>query len=139
MDADALLDIVASRRLGQLATIARDGRPQLSVVSYAYFGDEGVLRVSVTAQRAKTRNLRRDPRASLLIMSSDIHKYAVVESTASLSAVAEEPDDAAVDELVMLYRTIAGEHPDWDDFRWAMVSEGRLVLRLPIERVYGQA
>ena len=139
MDDDALLAIVASRRIGQLATIKRDGRAQLSVVSYAYFADEGLLRVSVTAPRAKTRNLMRDPRASMLIMSSDVYKYAVVESTASFSAVAASPEDAAVEELVTLYRTIAGEHPNWDEFRQAMVTDSRLVLRLPIERVYGHA
>ena len=139
MDEDALLAIVASRRIGQLATIKRDGRAQLSVVSYAYFADEGLLRVSVTAPRAKTRNLMRDPRASMLIMSSDVYKYAVVESTASFSAVAASPEDAAVEELITLYRTIAGEHSNWDEFRQAMITESRLVLRLPIERLYGQA
>jgi PPOX class probable F420-dependent enzyme len=138
MDEDALLAIVASRRIGQLATIKRDGRAQLSVVSYAYFADEGLLRVSVTAPRAKTRNLMRDPRASMLIMSSDVYKYAVVESTASFSAVAASPEDAAVEELITLYRTIAGEHSNWDEFRQAMITESRLVLRLPIERLYGQ-
>jgi PPOX class probable F420-dependent enzyme len=135
---DGLLTIVASGRMGSLATIKRDGRAQMSVVSYAHFPEEGLLRISTTAARSKARNLGRDPRASLLILSPDVYKFAVVESTAALSQVAASPDDDAVEELVTTYRRIAGEHPDWDEFRAAMVADQRLVVRLPIERLYGQ-
>lgn len=125
--------------LANLATIKRDGRPQLSVVSYHYDPATATFRISVTADRAKTANLRRDPRASLLVGGANRWQYAVAEGTAQLGEVAREPNDAAADELVDLFRTLAGEHPDWDEFREAMVEEGRLVLRVVADRAYGAA
>lgn len=136
---DALVEIIAAGRHGSLATLKRDGRPQQSMVTYGYFPDEGILRISTTATRAKSKNLRRDPRTSLLVVSPDVYRFAVVESTAELSDVARARDDAAVEELISLYRHVAGEHPDWDEFRDAMVADERLVVRLPLARVYGQA
>ncbi|WP_436799086.1 PPOX class F420-dependent oxidoreductase [Micromonospora fulviviridis] len=117
--------------------LKRDGRPQLSTVVYSFDRDAGLIRVSVTDGRAKTANLRRDPRASFHVSSEDGWAYAVAEARAELTAVAERPDDPTVGELVGLYRAVQGEHPDWDDFRRAMVAERRLVLRLHVERVYG--
>ncbi|KAB1915104.1 PPOX class F420-dependent oxidoreductase [Micromonospora sp. AMSO31t] len=134
----ALADLVASRRLGVLATLKRDGRPQLSTVVHSYDRDAGLIRISVTDGRAKTANLRRDPRASFHVSSEDGWAYAVVEARAELTPVAERPDDPTVEELVGLYRAVQGEHPDWDDFRRAMVAERRLVLRLHVERLYGR-
>lgn len=133
----ALKELIASRRLGILATIKRDGRPQLSNVVYSFDRGSGLIRVSVTDGRAKTANLRRDPRASFQVSSEDGWAYAVAEARAELTPVAERPDDPTVEELVGLYRAVQGEHPDWDDFRRAMVAERRLVLRLHVERVYG--
>ena len=133
----ALTDLIASRRLGVLATSKRDGRPQLSNVAYSFDRGPGLIRVSVTDGRAKTANLRRDPRASFHVSSEDGWAYAVAEARAELTPVAERPDDPTVEELVGLYRAVQGEHPDWDDFRRAMVAERRLVLRLHVERVYG--
>ncbi|RIV36614.1 PPOX class F420-dependent oxidoreductase [Micromonospora radicis] len=134
----ALLDLVADRSLGVLATLKRDGRPQLSNVIYGFDRADELIRVSVTDGRAKTANLRRDPRASLHVSSADGWAYAVVEGQAELTPVAVEPDDPTVSELVELYRSIRGaEHPDWDDYRRAMVADRRVVLRLPVERVYG--
>lgn len=118
-----------------LATLKRDGRPQLSNVAYHY--DAGVVRVSVTDDRAKVKNLRRDPRASLHVASADGWRWVVAEGTAELSAVAAAPDDATVDDLVALYRDISGEHPDWAEFRAAMVADKRLLLRLKVDRTYG--
>jgi PPOX class probable F420-dependent enzyme len=135
----ALLELFRGRDRGVLATIRSNGRPQLSNVNYAFDADEPALRVSVTDDRAKTRNLRRDPRASFHVTTADGWAYAVAEGTAKLGPVTREPDDASADELVELYRAIAGEHPDWDDYRAAMVRERRLVLRLPVDRVYGMA
>ncbi|ASW56368.1 PPOX class F420-dependent oxidoreductase [Plantactinospora sp. KBS50] len=137
MAGDALLDLVAGRELGVLATIKRNGRPQLSNVNYALAPDRAVIRVSVTDGRAKVANLRRDPRASLQVSSADGWSYAVVEATAELTPVAADRYDATVEELIALYRAVQGEHPDWDDYRRAMVADRRLVLRLHIERVYG--
>jgi PPOX class probable F420-dependent enzyme len=139
-DDRALLDILAAPgRTGVLTTLKRDGRPQMSVVSHALDAGARVLRVSVTDTRAKTRNLRRDPRASYLVTSESVWQYAVAEADAELSPVTTDPHDATADELVDLYRTLAGEHPDWTEFRAAMVAEGRLVLRLHVTRVYGSA
>jgi PPOX class probable F420-dependent enzyme len=135
----ALLDLFRRHDRGVLATIRGNGRPQLSNVGYAYDETPPALRISVTDDRAKTRNLRRDPRASFHVTTADGWAYAVAEGTAELSAVAQRPDDSATDALVELYRSIAGEHPDWDDYRAAMVRERRLVLRLPVDRVYGMA
>jgi len=95
------------------------------------------LRISVTDDRAKTRNLRRDPRASFMVTRPDGSAYAVGEGTAQLSVPAGDPHDPTVDALVDLYRAVQGEHPDWDDYRSAMVAERRVVLTLPLDRVYG--
>ncbi|MCI4062305.1 PPOX class F420-dependent oxidoreductase [Micromonospora sp. R77] len=133
----ALTDLIASRQLGVLATVKRDGRPQLSSVNYAFDRAAGLIRVSVTDGRAKVANLRRDPRASFHVSSDDGWSYAVAEARAELTPVAARADDDTVEELVGLYRAVQGEHPDWADYRAAMVADGRLVLRLHVERVYG--
>ncbi|MEU8297954.1 PPOX class F420-dependent oxidoreductase [Micromonospora sp. NPDC048909] len=133
----ALFDLIAGRWLGVLATIKRDGRPQLSTVVYSFDRESGLIRVSVTDDRAKTANLRRDPRASFHVSSEDGWAYAVAEGRAELTPVAADPGDDTVEELVGIYRSVQGEHPDWDDFRRAMVAERRLVLRLHVERTYG--
>lgn len=123
---------------GVLAALKTDGRPQLSNINYAV-SDDGVIRISITDGRAKTANLRRDPRASLHVTAGDFWSYVVIEADAELSAVATEPDDAAVQELMDLYRQVQGEHPDWDDYRQAMVADHRLVLRLRPTHAYGMA
>ncbi|MFF4037454.1 PPOX class F420-dependent oxidoreductase [Streptomyces sp. NPDC001816] len=134
---DALLKLLSETRGGVLVTLKSDGRPQLSNVSHAYYPDERVIRISITDDRAKTRNLRRDPRASYHVTSQDRWAYTVAEGTADLSPVAGDPYDETVEELIRLYRDVLGEHPDWDDYRAAMVRDRRLVLRLPVERAYG--
>ncbi|MFF8970791.1 PPOX class F420-dependent oxidoreductase [Streptomyces sp. NPDC014995] len=133
----ALLALLSDGRGGVLVTLKRDGRPQLSNVSHHYYPDEGVIRISVTDDRAKTRNLRRDPRASYHVSSPDRRAYTVAEGTAELSPVAGHPYDETVEELVRLYRDVLGEHPDWEDYRATMVRDRRLVVRLRVERAYG--
>jgi PPOX class probable F420-dependent enzyme len=134
---DKLLALIADNSLGVLATIKGDGRPQLSNVTYHFDPRALSIEVSVTEPRAKTRNLRRDPRASLLVSSEDGWSYAVAEGDAVLSAAAAAPDDDTVESLITLYRNVAGEHPDWDDYRQAMVIERRVLLRLPVSHLYG--
>lgn len=134
---DKLLALIADNSLGVLATIKGDGRPQLSNVTYHFDPRAQAIEVSITEPRAKTRNLRRDPRASLLVSSDDGWSYAVAEGDAVLSSPAAAPDDSTVDSLVDLYRAIAGEHPDWDEYRRAMVVDRRVLLRLPIGHLYG--
>jgi PPOX class probable F420-dependent enzyme len=134
---DKLLALIADNSLGVLATIKSDGRPQMSNVTYHFDPRALAVEISVTEPRAKTRNLRRDPRASLLVSSEDGWSYAVAEGDAVLSAPAAAPDDDTVESLITLYRNVAGEHPDWDEYRQAMVVDRRVLLRLPISHLYG--
>ncbi|WP_020669325.1 PPOX class F420-dependent oxidoreductase [Amycolatopsis nigrescens] len=135
----ALHALLAARDLGVLVTLKRDGRPQLSNVNHHYDAANRRILVSLTDGRAKTSNIRRDPRVSYHVSSADGWQYVVAEGNAELSEVAADPHDAAVEELIELYRVIRGEHPDWDEYRAAMVADRRLVFRLPVDRVYGMA
>jgi PPOX class probable F420-dependent enzyme len=121
---------------GVLSTLKRDGRPQLSNIMFGV-GEDGLIRVSVTAPRAKTVNAQRDPRVSLHISSDDFWSYAVIEGDAELSPVSTEPGDATGRELADLYRAMQGEHPDWDDYFRSMVADQRLVLRIHPTHAYG--
>ncbi|SBS76552.1 putative pyridoxine/pyridoxamine 5'-phosphate oxidase [uncultured Mycobacterium sp.] len=134
---DKLLALIAGNKLGVLATIKRDGRPQLSNVTYHFDPRSLAIEVSITEPRAKTRNLRRDPRASILVSSDDGWSYAVAEGNSILTPPAASPDDDTVEALIALYRNVAGEHPDWDDYRRAMVTDRRVLLTMPISHVYG--
>jgi PPOX class probable F420-dependent enzyme len=135
MDRSAALEFARDRHQGILITLKADGRPQSSNIVYTLDGD--TVRISVTEGRVKTANLRRDPRASLHVNRDDFWAYVVLEGDAELSPVATRPDDATVDELAAMYRAVRGEHPDWDDFRRAMVGERRLVVRLRPTHAYG--
>lgn len=136
MDTTAALAYAETINRGVLATIKADGRPQLSNIMFAV-GDDGVVRISVTDSRAKTANVRRDDRVCLHVTASDFWSYVVLEGEAELSPVAASPDDATVDALVHLYRDLQGEHPDWDEYRSAMVADGRLVLSIRPTHAYG--
>jgi PPOX class probable F420-dependent enzyme len=106
-------------------------------VSYHFDPRNVAIQVSVTEPRAKTRNLRRDARASVYVRSDDGWAYAVAEGDAILSPPAATPDDDTVEALIALYRNIAGEHADWDEYRRAMVQDRRVVLTMPIGHLYG--
>jgi len=137
---DDLSALLASPGNATLATIRRSGLPQLSVVTYAWYPAEdgrALVRISTTDGRAKVANLRRDPRASLLVERG--WAYAALEGGVELSPVSADPHDDSVEELIRLYRDANGEHPDWDDYRRAMVEDHRLVVRLVVDRAYGQA
>lgn len=135
MDVEEALSYASGIGKGVLVTLKKDGRPQLSNVMFAVV--DGTVRISVTDSRAKTRNLRRDPRVSLHVTAPDFWSYVVIEGEAVLTPVADKADDATVAELVEMYRAMAGEHPDWDDYRRAMVADRRLVVRLQPRHVYG--
>lgn len=133
--ADAL-DFIRDKRNGILIALKSDGRPQSSNIAYAV-GDDGVIRISVTDGRAKTANLRRDPRASLHVNRDDFWAYVVIEADVTLLPVAQRPDDPTVEALVDYYRAVAGEHDDWDEYRQAMVDDQRLLLELRPTHAYG--
>lgn len=138
MDLADALSYARDRQKGVLVTLKQDGRPQLSNILYAV-GVDDVVRVSITDSRAKAANAQRDPRVALHVTAEDFWSYAVIEGRAELTPVAAAPEDPTVDELVALYRSLQGEHDDWDDYRASMVAAGRLVLRLHPEHAYGMA
>ena len=134
-----LVAILTGSNLGTLATIRRDGSPQLSNVNYCFDVERELIRISLTDGRAKVANMRRDGRASLFVNAASGWHFAVADATVELSAVAASRDDATVEELIEVYRLVAGkEHPDWDDYRRAMVEDRRLVGRLHITHLYGK-
>jgi PPOX class probable F420-dependent enzyme len=135
---DALRAMLADSHRGVLATIRRDARPQLSNVVHTFDAATNMIRISITTDRVKARNLKRDPRATYWVSGPDFWRFVVADTTAELSPVAQAKDDAVVDELVEVYRAISGEHPNWDEYRADMVKENRLVIRLHVERVYGK-
>lgn len=136
MDLDQALAAARATHQSVLVTLRSGGLPQLSNVLHAV-GDDGLIRISTTDDRAKTANLRRRPWAALHVDGGDFWSYAVVEGDAEVSAVAADPEDATVEELVALYRSLQGEHDDWDDYRAAMVRDRRVVVRITPTRAYG--
>ncbi len=130
--------LLAGARLGVLATIKANGLPQLSPVTPFYDRDAEVIHVSMTDGRAKTANLRRDPRAALEVTSADGRAWATAEGTVSLTGPGVDPHGPEVQALVDYYRAAAGEHPDWDEYRSVMVSDRRVLMTLAVQRVYGE-
>jgi PPOX class probable F420-dependent enzyme len=138
MELNTALDFARANQQSVLVTLRRDGKPQLSNVLHHVY-DDGLIRISVTADRAKYKNLAREPWAALHVTQPDFWAYVVLEGDVELSPVAASPDDATVEELVAYYRDIRGEHPDWDDYRAAQVKERRVMVRLRPTRAYGMA
>ena len=113
-----------------LATHRSDGRPQLSPVSVGV-DDDGQAVISSRETAYKVRNLRRDPRASLCVMNDGFYgPWMQIEGTASIVSLPE-----AMDRLIDYYRSLSGEHPDWDEYRRAMEEQRRVMVRIEIERV----
>jgi PPOX class probable F420-dependent enzyme len=138
MELTEALPFVQARKNGVLSTIRANGRPQLSNILYVA-QDDGTFHISVTDTRAKTHNIRRDPRVSLYVAGDNFWQFVVIDGTAELTPVAADPHDATVDLLVAYYRAGNGEHPDWDDYRAAMVADQRLIITVTPERAYGIA
>jgi PPOX class probable F420-dependent enzyme len=130
--------LLVESRIGVLATLRADGRPQLSPVTPYYDRDAGIVYVSITDGRAKTKNMRRDPRAALEVTSADGWAWATADGTAELIGPGTDPHGAEVEALVGYYRSAAGEHPDWDEYRAVMVADRRVLLALHVDRVYGE-
>lgn len=129
--------LLAESRLGVLATIKSDGRPQLSTVTPFYDLQADTVYISTAEGRAKTANLRRDPRAALEVTSPDGWSWATAEGTVTLTGPGSDPHGAEVEALVDYYRAAAGEHPDWEEYRAAMVAERRVLVVMQVEHVYG--
>ncbi len=136
MDLTLAMAFVAARRQGVVVTIRQNGRPQLSNIFYVP-QDDGSLHISITDTRAKTANIRRDPRVSLYVLGDNFFQWVVLECAALLTPPAADPHDDTVDQLVDYYRAGQGEHPDWEEYRAAMVADRRLILSLLPERAYG--
>jgi PPOX class probable F420-dependent enzyme len=128
MDLDAARQFVREHHRGVFVAFRRDGRPQTSIVTVGV-DDAGRLVVSSREGAYKVRNLRRDPRASVCVLSDDFRKWIQVDGTATILSLPE-----AMEPLVDYYRRTAGEHPDWDDYRRAMEREARVLVRIDIER-----
>ncbi|MGW3787137.1 PPOX class F420-dependent oxidoreductase [Micromonospora chokoriensis] len=128
VDRDDLLDFLRPRHRVVLITTRADGRPQSSPVSAGIDG-QGRLVVSTYPERAKVTNIRRDPRVSACVLSDDWNgPWVQIDGTAE---VLDLPD--ALEPLVDYFRSISGEHPDWDDYRAAMVRQGKSLIRVTID------
>ena len=129
MDAEQVRELVRRQHRAVLATRRADGGPQLSPVLVA-LGADGRLAVSTRETAVKTKNVRRDPRVSLCLLNDGFFgDWALVDGTAEVLALPE-----AMEPLVRYYRDVAGEHPDWADYRAAMERERRVLLLVTIER-----
>ena len=126
---DELLTFLRERSKAVIMTTRRDGRPQSSPVTCGV-DPEGRLVVSTYPERAKARNVRRDPRVSVCMLSDEFNgPYVHVDGTAE---VLDLP--AALEPLVDYYRALAGEHPDWQEYREAMARQGKALIRITIDR-----
>ena len=129
MDPGQAADFLRAHHRAVLATSRADGRPQLSPV-LCVADDEGRVLISTRETALKTRNLRRDPRASLCVFTDSFFgEWVQAEGDAEVISL---PD--AMDLLVDYYRRVAGEHSDWADYRAAMVRDRRVIVRITITR-----
>ena len=131
VERDELLDFVRTRHHLLLVTTRADGRPQVSPVTGGVDAD-GRIVISTYPDRAKVTNLRRDPRASVLVLSDDFDgPWVQVDGSAE---VLDMPDPEAEEGLVEYFRCISGEHPDWEEYRAAMRRQGKSLVRITPER-----
>ena len=129
VDKAALADFIRPRHHAILVTTRADGTPQLSPVTCGLDAENRVV-ISTYPSRAKATNARRDPRASVVILSDDWDgAWVQVDGTAE---VLDLPD--ALEPLVEYFRVISGEHPDWDEYREAMTRQGKCLIRVTIDR-----
>ena len=128
MDIDEARAFLREHHRGVLATVRKDGRPQMSAVLVTVDG-EGRAIVSTSENAFKTRNIRRDNQVSVFVVSEDFWNWIQIDGTASVVSLPE-----AMEPLVDYYRSVSGEHPDWDDYRRAMEAERRVLVRIDIER-----
>jgi PPOX class probable F420-dependent enzyme len=129
MDLDEAREFVRANHRAVLATMRRDGAPQLSPVTCTV-DEDGFVVVSTRETAAKTKNVRRDPRAWLCVFTDGFFgQFVQVEGAATVVSLPE-----AMEGLVDYYRSISGEHPNWDDYRAVMVRDQRVLLKLELTR-----
>lgn len=129
MDAAEAAEFLRHNHWAVMATLRRDGRPAMSPVTAAVDAEDRVI-VSTRETAMKVKHLRRDPRVSLTGLNNQFYgDFVQVEGTVE---IIELPD--AMDLLIAYYRSVSGEHPDWDDYRAAMVKDQRVIVRFAIER-----
>ena len=138
MESAAAQEFLADNKTGVLIALRADGRPQSSNIVYSFA--DGVARISVTDSRAKTANLRRDPRAVLHVIGPSWWQYVSASGTAELTPLTLTPGDDVGKELLDLYNKVSDDpHPDPDDFFRGMVDDQRLVVRFRPDSYAGTA
>ncbi len=129
MDVDQAREFIGKNHRAVLATFRRDGTPQLSPVT-ADVDSDGMVVISSRETAMKTKNLRRDPRATLCVMNDEFFgSWVSVDGRAAVVSLPE-----AMQGLVDYYRRVAGEHPDWDDYRAALERDRRVLIRIHVDR-----
>jgi len=136
MELSRAIDFARVNPHSVLVTVRGNGRPQMSNILH-HVDDAGLIRVSITADRAKYKNLVREPWAALHITQPDFWAYAVLEGDVELTPIATRTDDPTVDELVEYYKAAVGEHENWDEYRASMVTDRRVIVRFRPNRAYG--
>ena len=128
VDRAELEEFVRPRHHGVLITARKDGRPQTSLVTMG-LSDDGAVVISSYPERAKVINIRRNPAVAMVVMSDDFGgEWVHLDGTAQIIELPE-----AVEPLVEYFRVISGEHPDWDEYRQAMVAQGKCLIRMTID------
>lgn len=129
MDIDQAREFLKTNHRAVLTTYRQDGRLQMSPVIVGV-DEAGYVMMSTRETAYKTRNMRRDPRVSLCVFVDEFFgDWLQIDGTATINSLPEVMED-----LVAYYRTVVGEHPDWEDYRAAMVREQRVLVRIEIER-----
>ncbi|GGT11238.1 PPOX class F420-dependent enzyme [Streptomyces kurssanovii] len=135
---EALSALLGRQQFGTLATVKRSGHPHLTTMLYSWDPEARVVRFSTTADRVKVGHLRRDPRAALHVQGGDVWSFAVAEGEAEVSGITTVPGDTVGRELLGMIPE-AARPEDEDAFLEQQVAEGRLVVRLKVDRLYGTA
>lgn len=128
MDTERARAFLREHHRGVLATARSNGRPQMSAVLVGV-DEDGYVTISTWEGAFKVRHMRRDPRVSVFAASDDFSTWVQIDGTATVISL---PD--AMEPLVDYYRSVSGEHPDWDDYRQSMQEQARVIVRIDIER-----
>lgn len=134
---DKIRDFISKNDKAVLSTFRRSGAAQLSIVAVGNYGDGAAF--TTTEERAKLANLRRDPRCSLLVSQDSWWGFIVLEGAARIMSADNTDPDELRQAFRDVYRSISGEHPDWDEYDQAMIEDKRAVVVVVPDRIYGTA